>query len=109
MSFNYRFEPPVDDTYFEGTRMPQIINIQRKLKRGIVRTSTGKKFHVTLATWLSDCIMLHDYVEIKKSAVTGEWIVTNYYINNEVYGAIHNSYQEDTADLMCNEDGVPYE
>ena len=89
--------------------MPVIINIQKKFKTGIVKTSTGKKFPVKLQDWLVDGIMLMDYVELKKSKVTGEWIVTNYFINNEVYSAIHNSYQEKYEDMIVDERGVPYE
>ena len=100
---------PNDAHYFEGDSLPVIINIQRKLKTGIIKTSTGKKFPVTLSDWLVDSIMLQDYVEIKKSKITGEWIVTNYFINNEVYAAIHNSYQENYDDMITDEDGVPYE
>ena len=89
--------------------MPVIINIQKQFKTGIVKTATGKKFPVTLADWLVDGIMLMDYVELEKSKVTGEWIVTNYFINNEVYNAIHNLYQENYNDMIVDEDGVPYE
>ena len=100
---------PNNPHYFEGSKMPVIINIQKKFKKGIVKTSTGKKFPVTLSDWLVDGIMLMDYVELKKSKVTGEWIVTNYFINNEVYSAIHNSYQEKYEDMIVDERGVPYE
>ena len=100
---------PNNPTYFEGDKLPVIINIQRQFKTGIVKTSTGKKFPVKLQDWLVDGIMLHDYVELKKSKVTGEWIVTNYFINNEVYAAIHNSYQENYDDMITDEEGVPYE
>ena len=100
---------PNNPHYFEGDRLPVIINIQRRIKKGIVKTTTGEKFPVTLADWLVDSIMLQDYVEIKKSKVTGEWIVSNYFINNEVYAAIHNSYQENYDDMITDRDGVPYE
>ena len=100
---------PNDAHYFEGDKLPVIINIQRRIKKGIVKTATGKKFPVTLSDWLADSIMLQDYVEIKKSKVTGEWIVTNYFINSEVYSAIHNSYQENYDDMIVDERGVPYE
>ena len=85
---------PNHEYYWEGDNLPKIINIQRKLKKGIVQTSTGKKFPVTLQDWLIDGIMLHDFVEINKSPVTGEWIVTNYFINTEVAEEIESSYQE---------------
>ena len=100
---------PNNPHYFEGDRLPVIINIQKKFKTGIVKTPTGKKFPVKLQDWLIDGIMLMDYVELKKSKVTGEWIVTNYFINNEVYAAIHNSYQENYNDMIVDERGVPYE
>ena len=95
--------PPTDDTILEPN-MPIIINIQRKYKSGIVQTATGKKFPVTLQDWLLDGIRLYDYVDIKKSSVTGEWIVVDYHVNSEVYGSIHNSYQE-TLDLCYGKDG----
>ena len=98
-----------DEIDTNDDKRPTIINIQRNIKKGLIRTNTGKTFPVTLADWLIDGIMLHDYVEIKKSAVTGEWIVTNYFINNEVYGAIHNSYQTTLEDMVCDEDGELYE
>lgn len=88
-------------------KRPTIINIQRNIKKGLVKTNTGKTFPVTLQDWLVDGIMLHDYVEIKKSPVSGEWIVTNYFINNEVYGTIHNSYQDNYDDMIVDERGVP--
>ena len=91
------------------SQLPVIINIQRDIKKGMVKTASGKKFPVTLADWLVPGIMLMDHVEIEKSKVTGEWIVTNYYVNMEVYGAIHNSYQTNLDDILVNEDGVPYE
>ena len=75
-----------DEIDTHDDKRPVIINIQRNLKTGLVKTSKGKVFPVTLQNWLVDGIMLHDYVELKKSGVTGEWIVTNYFINNEVYG-----------------------
>ena len=89
------------------SELPKIINIQRKLKKGLVKTSNGKVFPVTLSDWLVDGVMLQDHVELEKSKVTGEWIVTNYYVNVEVYGAIHNSYQDNYDDMICDERGVP--
>ena len=96
--------PPTDDTILEPN-MPMIINIQRKYKSGIVQTATGKKFPVTLQDWLLDGIKLYDYVDLKKSSVTGEWIVVDYHVNSEVYGAIHNSYQDTLDDLCYSKDG----
>ena len=98
---------PNDETYWEGSHLPTIVNIQRKIKKGLVKTSTGKTFPVTLQDWLVDSIMLHDHVELKKSAVTGEWIVVNYFINHEVYDPIHNSYQTTLDTMITDERGVP--
>ena len=93
--------------YWEGDKLPTIINIQRKLKHGLVKLANGTIVHVTLQDWLLDGIELYDYVDLEKSAVTGELIVTNYYINREVVGSIHNSYQTRYEDLVTDERGVP--
>ena len=110
MSFQSRFEGPdhdhVDD-FADCDEMPKIINIQRKLKKGLVKNQNGKVFPVTLQDWLADSIELLDYVELKKSPVTGEMIVTDYKINMEVYGAIHNSYQDNYDDMVTDDKGVP--
>ena len=104
--------PPNDPIYFEGNHLPVIINIQKSFKKGLVRTRKGKTFPVTLQDWLLDGIQLYDYVELKKY-VTGEWFVTDYHVNMEVYGAIHNSYQEQLPeqerDYIYNEQGELYE
>ena len=93
--------------------MPKIINIQRNLKTGLVKTSKGKVFPVTLQDWLVDGIMHGDYVDLKKSPVTGEWIVTDYHINMEIYGALHNEIQDTLPvaerDYCYNKEGVKYE
>ncbi len=85
---------PNADHYFEGDRLPMIINVQRRFKKGLVKTSKGKVFPVTLQDWLVEGIMVYDYVELKKSHVTGEWIVTNYFVNVEVAQEIEDSYNE---------------
>ena len=92
---------------FEGDEMPKIINIQRKLKHGLVKLNNGTIIHVSLQNWLLEGIELYDYVELEKSAVTGELIVTDYHINTEVSGSIHNSYQTRYEDLVTDERGVP--
>ena len=86
---------PTDYHFFEGDIMPKIINIQRRFKKGLIRTADGKTHHVTLQDWLLDGIMLQDYVEVKKDHVTDELIVTNYFINVEVAQEIEESYKEE--------------
>ena len=85
--------PPNDTNTAGYTRLPMLINIQKRFGTGIVKTSTGKKFPVTLSPIVQKGAMLLDYVEIKKSAVTGEWIATNYFINIEVAQEIEDSYK----------------
>ena len=85
---------PNNPSYFEGCQMPKIINIQRGLKKGLVKTASGKVFPVTLQNWLVEGIMLHDFVELRKSKVTGEWIVVDYYINRTVAEEIAETYEE---------------
>ena len=85
---------PNADHYIQGERLPMMINVQRRLKKGLVKTCTGKVFPVTLQDWLADSIMTYDYVELKKSHVTGEWIVVNYWVNSDVAQEIEDSYNE---------------
>ena len=105
--------PPSDYIDCGHNKMPKIINIQRQFKTGLVRTSTGKTFPVHLQDWLVDGIMHGDYVDLKKSPVTGEWYVVDYHINMEIYGALHNQLQEELPeqerDYCYNERGELYE
>ena len=105
--------PPNDTTYFDGCKLPILINIQRRFKTGMIRTCTGKKFPVHLSPVVCEGALLGDYVTIKKSAVTGEWIAVDYYINMEVYGALHNDSQETLPEseraYIYNQEGELYE
>lgn len=85
--------PPKDDTVLEPN-MPVIINIQKGIGKGIIRTCTGKKFPVTIKSSLLEGIQLMDYVTIRKSKVTGEWIVTDYFVNSEIY---NDDYYEEVV------------
>ena len=87
----------------------EVIHINRQDKTCLIRKGKGQSYPCTLADWLVDGIMLRDYVDVKFNPVSREWIVTDYRINVEVYGAIHNSYQTTIDGLMLNEEGVPYE
>ena len=105
--------PPNDECFWEGTNLPILINIQRRFKTGMVKTCTGKKFPVHLSPVVCEGALLGDYVTLKKSSVTGEWIAVDYYINMEIYGAIHNNQQEQLPeqerDYCYNERGELYE
>ena len=93
--------PPKDNTYFEGSTLPVIINLQKEFKTGIIKTATGKKFPVTIPDWIIPGIQLLDYVEITKSQVTGEWVVTNYHVNVE--------FMEDVLSSHLDQGGMFYE
>lgn len=108
MSFQARFDGNIDDVVpaVDPTQRFQVIHINKKDGNCLVRKGNGKAFPCTIAKWI-DGMSVYDYVDIEKSNVTGEWVVTDYFINMEVAGAIHNSYN--TEDLVVDEDGVPYE
>lgn len=110
MSFQTRFELPNYDEIIavDPTEMYQVIHLNRKDNNCLVRKGTGKAFPCSLAHWLKDSISIYDYVDIKKSNVTGEWTVVDYFINSEVAGAIHNSYQDCYDNMVCDEGGKPY-
>ena len=84
MSFQSRFElPDLPDDILDGDEL-KIIHIDRQRKCGLVKSDNMKKsLRVKLQDWLIDCIELYDFVKVNKSAVTGELIVTNLYVNEE--------------------------
>ena len=98
--------PPIDNTPFEDDPWI-VIEINRKGKTCLIRKGKGKSYPCTLTDWLVDSIMLHDYVDVKYSPVSREWIVTDYHVNMEVYGPIHNSYQNDYDQMVTDDKGVP--
>lgn len=99
--------PPRDDTPLEDEAWI-VININRRAKTCLIRKGDkGKSYPCTMANWLVDSIMLRDYVDVQYNAVSREWMVTDYHINMEVYGAIHNSYQTNYDDMITDERGVP--
>ena len=101
--------PPVVEEYVETDEW-EVIHIDRRNKTCLIRKGNkGPSYPCVLSDWLVDGIMLRDYVDVKFNPVSREWIVTDYRINVEVYGAIHNSYQTTIDGLMLNEEGVPYE
>ena len=110
MSFQTRFEEPnySEILAVDPDEIHQIIHLNRKDGNCLVKKGNGKSFVCTLAHWLKESICVYDYVEVKKSPVTGEWVVTDYSVNEEIAGAIHNSYQDCYDDMVCDEDGVPY-
>lgn len=109
MSFQARFDGNIDDVIpaVDPTQRFQVIHINRRDGNCLVRKGTGKAFPCTIAKWI-DGMSIYDYVDIEKSNVTGEWVVTDYFINHEVTAAIHNSYQDSYDDMVLKEDGVPY-
>ena len=99
--------PPRIDEPVTGDEL-KIIHIDRRNKRGLVKADNMRFSQpVTLQDWLVDSIMLQDFVKIKKSVVTGELIVVDYFINHEVYDPIHNSYQTTFDTMITDERGVP--
>ena len=102
-----------DETYFEGCNYPILINKQKRFSKGMIKTCTGKKFPVHLSPLVNEGALIGDYVTIKKSKVTGEWIAVDYFINMEVYGAIHNERQDELPEhertYIFNQEGELYE
>ena len=91
----------------------KVIDINRKDKTCLIRKGKGRSYSCHLADWLADSIMLMDYVTVKFNPVSRVWMVVDYHINMKVYGAIHNSYQEELPeterDYCYNEKGELYE
>ena len=100
--------PPKDYTPAVDSDEWQVIHINRKDKTCLIRKANkGRSYSCTMADWLADSIMLHDYVEVQFNPVSRVWMVIDYRINVEVYGSIHNTYQETLDDLIFDENGVP--
>lgn len=44
----------------------------------VLNSKTGKSFPVQLQAWLKHLVCIGDLAIIKKSPVTGEWVMTDY-------------------------------
>ena len=63
----------------------QILNIQGN--KALVKSNrTGKSFTVTMMTWLKHLVCIGDLATVKKSPVSGEWIMTDYIRNIDNVG-----------------------
>lgn len=61
--------------------------INKQGNKALVQSNrTGKSFPVTMQTWLKHLVCIGDLATVKKSRVSGEWIMTDYIrnIDNEV-------------------------
>ena len=99
--------PSYFDEAIENDDIMEIIHIDRQNKKCLVKHQ-GKSFICTLQDWLIDGVQRGDGAKIKKSTVTGEYIVVDYTVNTITNYIIHNSYQENVEDMICDEEGVPY-
>ena len=98
---------PNDDTYFEGDELPQVIYIDKVNRTCLVRINPKQSVVAHMSKNITEGIQLLDHVELKWSHVTKQFQVVNYYVNQEVYSSIHNSYQSTLDDMVCDERGVP--
>lgn len=56
--------------------MAIVVNIQKQFKTGLVKTAKGKIFPVKLHDSVMNKIKENDAVELKKSQVSGDWLIT---------------------------------
>lgn len=77
--------PPKTEEYWEGETLPQVIHIDKVNRTCLVKVAPGKSVIAHLTKEKAEAIQLLDYVELKKSLVTGEINVIRYYVNTEVY------------------------
>ena len=90
-------------------RLP-IVNIDRRNKNAIVESKKGKfPVKMVMDQWKIQDVRLGDDAYVVKSSVTGEWLMVDYSFKNAFNYAVHNSMQDNYEDLICNEEGVPYD
>ena len=77
--------PPKTEEYWEGETLPQVIHIDKVNRTCLVKVAPNKSVIAHLTKEKAEAIQLLDYVEIKKSPVTGEINVIRYYVNTDVY------------------------
>lgn len=53
-----------------------VVNIQKQFRTGLVKTAKGKIFPVKLHDSVMNTIRENDTVELRKSSVSGDWIIT---------------------------------
>ena len=56
--------------------MAIVINLQKQFRTGLVKTAKGKIFPVKLHDSVIKNIKENDTVELKKSPVSGDWLIT---------------------------------
>lgn len=56
--------------------MAIVVNIQKQFRTGLVKTAQGKIFPVKLHDSVMNKIKENDAVELKKSPVSGDWLIT---------------------------------
>ena len=61
--------------------------INKQGNKALVQSNrTGKSFPVTMMTWLKHLVCVGDLATVKKSPVSGEWIMTDYIRNIDNVG-----------------------
>lgn len=56
--------------------MAIVVNIQKQFRTGLVKTAQGKIFPVKLHDSVMNTIRENDTVELRKSSVSGVWMIT---------------------------------
>ena len=77
--------PPKDEEYFEGEKLPQVIHINKLNRTCLVKIAPGKSVIAHLSKEMNEAIQLLDFVTLKKSPVTGELNVIDYFVNEDIY------------------------
>ena len=95
-----------EDPYMKPVRLP-IINVDRRNNTVMVESKT-KKFPVKPTCNIED-VRRGDDAIVVKSPVNGEWLMIDYRVDTAFNYAIHNSLQTSKDELICNDEGVPYD
>lgn len=77
--------PPMEDVYFEGSKLPQVIHINKTERTCLVRIAPNRSVIAHLPKAINEAIQLLDYVELKPSVIPGQYNVVDYWVNSEVY------------------------
>ena len=90
-----------------------ILNVDRENKTAVVQSyKTGKIFPISLCfkeAWKYKTVRRGDDGLVVKSGVSGEWLMVDYSFSNAFNYALHNQEQSKYENMICDEDGVPYD
>ncbi len=79
---------------------PILTYLNKEANLGVVMTSDREEVTVNIPDWMLEGIELYDFVEFEGDFISGEFIVTDYFVNEEALDASEGGYIEDYREMI---------